>query len=66
MERNIQPPMFAAITLPVLVDGKDIGICVYVAASPFPAPAVHELPISVMVAKVAAVVALRIKEQTIF
>jgi hypothetical protein len=34
-ERSIQPTLDSVITLPVLVDGKQSGIAVYIAASPF-------------------------------
>lgn len=35
IERNISPPMGAAITLPALIDRKDIGVAVYVVGSAF-------------------------------
>ena len=35
VERNMQPPHKAMITIPVIVDGEDIGVAVYVAVSPF-------------------------------
>lgn len=38
VERNIAPPLRSAITLPVLVDGRDTGVAIHVAVSAF-APA---------------------------
>lgn len=35
VEYNISPPMKAAITIPVKVDGKDLGVAVYLCTSPF-------------------------------
>ncbi|MFI5222759.1 MAG: hypothetical protein ACHQX3_00715 [Nitrospirales bacterium] len=35
IERDITPPMGAAITLTVLVDGKDVGLSIYVGRSSF-------------------------------
>lgn len=65
IEHNIRPPMKSCITLPVSIDGRDYGIVVYVAMSPFNDEE-HELPSSVLVSKVAAVLAQRVQEQTIF
>jgi hypothetical protein len=35
VEHGISPPLESSVTIPVLVDGKDIGVVVYVATSPF-------------------------------
>jgi hypothetical protein len=35
LERDIQPPMRQAITLPVLINGSRSGMIIYVATSPF-------------------------------
>lgn len=35
IEHDIRPPLSCAVTLPVIIDGQDSGICVYVAATAF-------------------------------
>jgi hypothetical protein len=35
VERNIAPPLARAITVPVLIDGKDTGVVIYVGQSSF-------------------------------
>ena len=35
VEYDISPPMARAVTLPITLDGKDTGVSIYVAASPF-------------------------------
>jgi hypothetical protein len=35
VEHQIRPPLARAITVPVLVNGRDVGIAIYVTASPF-------------------------------
>lgn len=69
LERDIRPPMQSAITIPVLIDGEDVGVVVYVARTPFLSSAnlSRELPPSVLVAKVAAVLEkVMRKGETIF
>ena len=65
LERDIRPPMKSVITLPVKIDGKDHGIVVYVAMSPF-AEETHELPSSVLIAKIASILAQRVQNEQIF
>ena len=38
VEHNISPPMAKAITLPLLLDGRDRGVAVYVMVTPFAKP----------------------------
>jgi len=42
VDRNISPPMAAAITIPVEVDGRDNGIAIYVMVSPFALMSNHQ------------------------
>jgi hypothetical protein len=35
LERDISPPLKSAISLPVLIDDKDLGLVIYVAQSAF-------------------------------
>lgn len=35
VEYGISPPMKIAVTLPIINDGKDTGIVIYIASSPF-------------------------------
>jgi hypothetical protein len=55
---HIAPPMAAAITLPIVVDGQDTGLCIYVAASAF-----GVWPDPVRLKEVAAEVGRRLSEK---
>lgn len=62
VERNIAPPMKTAITLPVVINGRDTGLAIYVSASPFAPQEGLAYPSSIMVAKVAGAIEQAFRE----
>ena len=38
LERGISPPMRLAVTIPLKINGRDSGVCVYLASNAFAMP----------------------------